>query len=44
MCGQFEIKDERIKKIIEEHKQTIYNIKGNIRDDRDWQGYFKMKD
>ena len=36
MCGQFEIKDERIKKMIEQHKQTIYNIKGNIKGHNDW--------
>ena len=31
MFGQFKIKDERIRKMIEEHKQNIYNIKGNIK-------------
>ena len=42
MYGQFEVKDERIRKMIEDHRQTIYRIKGDIRDDEDYEGYFKM--
>ena len=41
MDVQFDIKDERIRKIIEQYKSTIAKIQGEIEHDDD---YLKMKD
>ena len=39
---KFEIKNEKVKKIIKEHKETIRKIKGEIKDDEDYEGYHNM--